>query len=268
MAFFKFRFPGKSPVAAADSVPAASAESLEALRRRARHRLLGSVVLVFVAVVALPLFFDSQPRPVPVDTPIIIPERGTTLPLKSGAPVPENHAPAAPLLPGSAIASAPASQVPAHASLEPGKEEVLTPGMPPSTAAGPATTAEKSDVRSASQDGRGESVPKGEGRTAKETSRTDSEAQKAQALLEGRSTASDHARTVIQVGAFSDADKVREVRRKLEQAGIKTYIQSVEGKDGKRSTRVRVGPFDSRADADQVAARIRKLDLPASVITL
>ena len=71
---------------------------------------------------------------------------------------------------------------------------------------------------------------------------------------------------ILQVGAFSDADKVREVRRKLEQAGLKTYTQVVD-KDGKKSTRVRVGPYDSRADADEAAARIRKLDLPVSVLT-
>ena len=89
---------------------------------------------------------------------------------------------------------------------------------------------------------------------------------KAKALLEGKAAAADHAKVILQVGAFSDADKVREVRRKLEQAGLKTYTQVVD-KDGKKSTRVRVGPYDSRADADKAAARIRKLDLPVSVLT-
>jgi DedD protein len=55
---------------------------------------------------------------------------------------------------------------------------------------------------------------------------------KAKALLEGKAAASEHTKVNLQVGAFSDADKVREVRRKLEQAGLKTYIQVVEGKDG------------------------------------
>jgi DedD protein len=72
---------------------------------------------------------------------------------------------------------------------------------------------------------------------------------------------------IVQIGAFTDADKLREVRKKLESAGLKTYTQTVE-KDGKKTTRVRVGPFESRADADKAAARIRKLDLPAHLITL
>jgi DedD protein len=73
---------------------------------------------------------------------------------------------------------------------------------------------------------------------------------------------------VVQVGAFSDTAKVREVRRKLEQAGLSTFIQSVDGKDGKSTTRVRVGPFPSREEADKAAAKVRKLDLPAAVLRI
>lgn len=253
MAFFKFRFPGQAPVAAAEGTPPASAESLEALRRRARHRLLGSVVLVFVAVVAFPLLFDAQPRPVPVDTPIVIPDRNSTPPLASGVAVPENQAPAAPLL------SAP---VPAHASLESGKEEVL-----PHSAA--AATSGKPEVPAARPDSPVEAASsKPEGKDVQDKGRPVTDAQKAQTLLDGKSAAAERERLVIQVGAFSDADKVRDVRRKLEQAGLKSYTQAIDGKDGKRTTRVRVGPFEGRAEADKAAAKIRELGLPASMITL
>ncbi len=116
-------------------------------------------------------------------------------------------------------------------------------------------------------------LPKAEGKAEAKTEvrsedKASSDAQKAKALLEGRSATAEATKLVVQVGAFSDADKVREVRRKLEQAGLKTYTQSVEGKDGKRTTRVRVGPFETRAEADKAAARIRKLDLQANVISL
>ena len=96
-------------------------------------------------------------------------------------------------------------------------------------------------------------------------------------MLEGRSfepaapsaapAAAQEGRFIVQVGAFGDADKAREVRSKLERAGLKTYAQTVDTKDGKR-TRVRVGPFNNRSDADKAAARIKGLDLPASVLTL
>jgi DedD protein len=100
---------------------------------------------------------------------------------------------------------------------------------------------------------------------------------KAQALLEGKEapqkTASTPAaaaaasRFVVQIGAFSDGVKAHEARVKLEKAGMKTYTQVVNPKEGKR-IRVRVGPFESKGEADRVADKIRKLDLPASVLEL
>ncbi|RJP64037.1 MAG: SPOR domain-containing protein, partial [Comamonadaceae bacterium] len=50
-------------------------QSIEAVRRRARHRLIGACVLVLLGVVGFPLLFDTQPRPIPVDIPIEIPAK-------------------------------------------------------------------------------------------------------------------------------------------------------------------------------------------------
>jgi DedD protein len=95
-------------------------------------------------------------------------------------------------------------------------------------------------------------------------------------LLEGRtpvnapvaaSTLPDQGRFIVQIGAFAEADKAREARLKLERAGIKTYAQVVETKDGKR-IRVRVGPFDGKAEAEKAAARIKGLNLPVSILLL
>jgi DedD protein len=57
------------------------------------------------------------------------------------------------------------------------------------------------------------------------------------------------------------------VRQKLEGAGLKTYTHVAQTADGKR-IRVRVGPFETRADADKAAARVKALGLPAAVLTL
>lgn len=74
-------------------------------------------------------------------------------------------------------------------------------------------------------------------------------------------------RFIVQVGAFAENSRAHEVRLKVEHAGLKTYTQVAETKDGKR-IRVRVGPFASRAEADKVAEKIRKLDLPAALLAL
>ncbi|HQQ71439.1 MAG TPA: SPOR domain-containing protein, partial [Alicycliphilus sp.] len=70
MAFFKFRWPGgfepqgDSSKGTRRSRASAQAESVEDMRRRARHRLIGAAVLVMIGVVGFPLVFDTQPRPV------------------------------------------------------------------------------------------------------------------------------------------------------------------------------------------------------------
>jgi len=267
MAFFKFRFPGQNAATSAEGAAAGSADSLEVVRRRARYRLIGAVVLVFVAVVAFPLLFDTQPRPVAVDTPILIPDRDNTPPLVSAKPVPAVQAPAKPLLPASSVVSP-------QASLDAGKEEVVLPSAAPASAAltepKPAASAPVKPAASASSPAKPASAPVKPEKTEKPVPAKPAanDGAKAKALLEGKSAPSDHAKVTLQVGAFSDADKVREVRRKLEQAGLKTYTQVVEGKDGKKTTRVRVGPYDTRAEADKAAARIRKLDLPVSMLNL
>ena len=75
------------------------------------------------------------------------------------------------------------------------------------------------------------------------------------------------ARFVVQVGAYADADKARDVRRKLEKAGLKTYTHVAETKEGKR-TRVRLGPFATREEADKAADKAKQLEFTPAVLTL
>lgn len=100
------------------------------------------------------------------------------------------------------------------------------------------------------------------------------EAERARALLEGRpvdapapASRSDEGRFIVQVGAFSDDNKVREIRQKLEGMGLRTYTQVVQT-GGTRATRVRVGPFASRAEADRAAERVKGASLPAAIMSM
>ena len=73
--------------AAADKgrVQAGLVPSAEDLRRRARHRLIGSAVLVVAAVILFPLIFDSEPRTVSPTIPIVMDDRIDTVPTGSPA---------------------------------------------------------------------------------------------------------------------------------------------------------------------------------------
>ena len=270
MAFFKFRFPGQTPPA--EGVAAGPNESIEIVRRRARHRLTGAVVLVSLAVVGFPLLFDTQPRPVSVDTPIVVPDRQKTPALASNVPVPAAQAPAKPLL-----SNTEAATVPAQSSLD-AREEVVPKSAPPladkpvvqpveKTADLPADKPAEKPV-TAKSDTKPEPKPEAKPEVKAPTpAKPKDDGLKAQALLEGKTVKPAASRMTIQVGAFTDAAKIREVRSKLEQAGLKTYTQVVE-KDGKSTTRIRVGPFETKEEADKAAARIRKLDLPAAILKL
>lgn len=266
MAFFKFRFPGQTPPA--EGVAAGPNESIEIVRRRARHRLTGAVVLVLLAVVGFPMLFDTQPRPVSVDTPIVVPDRQKTPALASNLPVPAAQAPAKPLLPSTEPAT-----VPAQSSLDAREEVVPKPAAPMSDkpAEKPADKPVEKPVitkAEAKPEVKPESKPEPKPEAKAPTpAKPKDDGQKAQALLEGKPVKPAASRVAIQVGAFTDAAKIRDVRSKLEQAGLKTYTQVVE-KDGKSTTRIRVGPFETKEEADKAAARIRKLDLPAAILKL
>ena len=87
MAFFKFRKTGDEPkLPSALGGQGAPAESVEAMRKRATFRLIGAAVLVLAGVIGFPMLFDSQPRPVPVDIAIEIPDKAKVQPLTVPAP--------------------------------------------------------------------------------------------------------------------------------------------------------------------------------------
>ena len=262
MAFFKLRLPGRfsSTQTGADALSNAPAESVEVIRKRARHRLMGSVVLVLGAVVGLPLLFDSQPRPVAIDTPIVIPDRNQTSPLSATAGSAKTGAIKEGLAQDQVIAAgqtgAAKSALTNSAGLDP-HEEVVTKDSKAEAKLEP-----KSELKAEAK-----SEPKSEPKS--ENKPDAKEAAKAKALLDGKEApnSGDAVRSVVQVGAYADLAKAKEVRAKLESAGFKTYTQEIDTKDGKR-IRVRVGPFATKEEADKTAEKIRKLNLQTSVLKL
>lgn len=275
MPFFNFRRGTTSPAASQAAPP----ESLEALRRRAKHRLMGSVVLVLAGVVGFPLLFDTQPRPVAVDIPIEIPGKTASKPLAtpaSAAPVAAapSTRPAANSMPTKVPGG---EKVAAAASLDPEEEIVQSkPAGAPVIVSGDASKKEVKPEPKVVAKVEPKPVSKPEVKPEPKSSVSE-EAARARALLNGEAasakatatpdSAEANGRLVVQVGAFADVLKAREARVKLEAAGLKTYTQVAETKDGKR-IRVRVGPFASRADADKAAGKIKTLGLPAAVLTL
>ena len=243
MAFFKFRKASES-----SPTDAQTTEPVEVMRKRARHRLMGAVVLVLTAVVVFPLLVDKQPRPVAVDIPIEIPDKNKVRPLETEvaeaqkdsaqkdsektAPVAaESSSPSVPAV--SAVPASPGATVTAPIAKA---EEVLT--------------TPESKVKEAA---RAEALLAGKEPANKETANKDAPA--------------NGERYIVQFGAYAENDKAQEARRKVESTGLKTYTHVIETKEGRR-IRARVGPFASKAEAEQAADKIKKLDLPVSILKL
>jgi DedD protein len=229
MAFFKKRKEGVDHPASA-----APPESVEVLRKRAKHRLIGTAILVLVAVIGFPLLVDKQPRPGEFNIPIVIADKGKTQSQPQPAPLAPVAAPA-PVVP--ALAAAPKVAAPAPIP-------VASSGVPRAD-----LPALSSPVPAPVPVAKAAPVPEKKVATAPVV------------------PAASEERFVVQVGAYAEQTRAREARLKLERAGIKTYTQVVENKEGRR-IRVRAGPFTSRAQAEREAEKIKKLDLPASVLTL
>ena len=251
MAFFKFRSSGSQ----GDEPSQGPAETIDGMRRRARHRLIGAALLVLVGVIGFPLLFDTQPRPISVDIPITIPDKAKVKPLSigSGEAVVKVEKPVSTVEP--VVSKEP--RISAESSLD-AKEEVV--------AAAPAPKVEKPAPVKPEPKPEAKPEPKPE---AKPVHKAEEDGAKAKALLEGKAAVADAGsdRFIVQVGAFADAGKAREARQKVERAGLKTYTQVVETKDGPR-TRVRVGPFANKTEADKAAGKIKALDLSASILAL
>ena len=247
MAFFKFRLPGQPAGEPQGNTSNTPAESVDAMRRRARHRLIGASVLVVLGVVGFPVLFDTQPRPVSVDIAVDIPDRASTKPLVDASKFKPLAADAGLDAKEEVVESQPqtASPTPSDSKVKP---EAVAAGV--AGAAAVAAVVPKSEAKTEVKSEPAKPEQKAEAKSAKPTESKDA-----------------NGRFVVQAGTFSDDGKLRETRHKLEKAGITTYTQVIEGKEGRR-VRVRVGPFTSRDEADKVARKIKQLSLQPQVLTL
>ena len=76
MAFFKSR----AQTATHSESVKDDAQSLDSLRKQARHRLIGATVLVLIAVLGFPVVFDTKPREISADIRIDMPQRESVSP--------------------------------------------------------------------------------------------------------------------------------------------------------------------------------------------
>lgn len=198
------------------------------LKKRARRRLVGAVVLVTAVAVVLPMILDSEPKPVTQDINIQIPSPDAGV--LSVKPVPLKSAPPAPV--PAAKVDAPQAMVKAEPKAEPKavvKPAALKPAPKPPVVKSTAKPAAKPATKTAQ---------------------------------EKPAAASDF---VIQVVALTDAAKAKELQVKIAGGGMKAYTEVVQTANGP-VTRVRVGPYASREAAEKGRQQLLGMALDGKVV--
>lgn len=219
--------------------------AVDELKRRARRRLVGAVVLALAAAVVLPMLLESDPKPLGNDVSIQIPpiDQGKFItplsPDKSGevkaqsAPQPtapparpESGAPVAERTMAAAeqrVLGQPANRAPAIMSSAP---EAMRPQAPAAAPANPAPAAAPQAEAAAPPGG---------------------------ALF-------------VQVAALADSKAASELAAKLTAAGFPAHVEAVATRQGPVQ-RVRVGSYPSREAADVALANIKAAGYGNAIIT-
>ena len=200
------------------------------LKKRARRRLVGAVVLVTAVAVVLPMILDSEPKPATQSINIQIPSPEAGVLSAKPAPLKPAEKPA--------MAAAPVA--------EPPKAEVAPPEPKPEIKPEAATITKpepKAEPKPQSVPAPAKPAPKAEGAAKSKSA----------------------GGFVIQVAALSDAAKARELQAKIAGGGLKVYTEIVQTAKGP-VTRVRVGPYASREAAEKARPSLQRLQLDGKVI--
>lgn len=202
-------------------------EDEDSLKRRARRRLIGAVALTTVVVVVVPMVLDKEPKPMDQDIELRIPDRDN-----AGAFNPDIKP-----QPTEAEAAVPAPESPPDSTANAKNDQPTAP----TTDSGAATAKQEAPPSPVAQ--------------------THSPEKTATAKPVEKKT-SGEPEFVVQAGAFSTDMAARDMQDKLNQKGIKSFIE----KSGNVS-RVRVGPFKTHEEADKFLAKLEALGFKAAVAT-
>jgi DedD protein len=208
------------------------------LRKRARRRLVGAIVLATAAVVVLPMILDSKPDRRGHEIDIHIPSEDSVEELAAEPVSPANTPPA------TSSSMLWTEGGPEQAGAASGKNITTVP--PRET---PASLNEKTRANPAPAAPRNEATATN---TAPAASRAETASKNA------APAASREASFVVQLGAFSTPAKAARQLEKVASQNFSAYTEIV--KSGKEEvTRVRVGPFAMREEAEKTREKLKNL---------
>ena len=216
------------------------------LKRRARRRLIGAIVLVIAIVVVLPMVLDSEPRLSGQAVSVQIPSPDAGVFTSKVVPLPAT--------PDSKAASKAA----------PGKPPAVPPAEEPQKiAAAPAAPASPVPAKETPKQAPQE-APKPVAKAVVEK-KTASPAKPPVKSAKPAPQSKD-GQFVVQVIALADAGKAKHMQESIAAAGIKSYTEVVKTSKGD-VTRVRAGPFATRGAAEKAREQLKALGMNGNITT-
>ena len=225
------------------------------LKRRARRRLIGAIVLVAAIVVALPMVLDTEPRPIDGEIDIKIPPPDSSRFTSRMVPVPPSAEPrsAGGERSPAGAKSAPDAKATPKFSAAMG-EKAAEPDAKPPSAASPAPKLPATSPAPPPP------APKPAPPVATEPPA------KSVAVAPSAPAGSEPVQMyAVQVVALADADKAKRVQEQMAAAGLKSYTEVVQTAKGE-VTRVRAGPYASRAAAEKAHDQLKTLGLSGNIV--
>ena len=210
------------------------------LKRRARRRLIGAIVLVTAIVVALPMLLDTEPKPLSGEVSIKMPSPDSS----------DFTSRVVPVAPPGDLKSAPASKLStemksAPKAAAPAEKAAAVP------ASKPAAQSEKAAASPAAE------------KSAK-ASQAEASAQPAAAAKKPPAKQPAGPPFIVQVIALADVEKAKQVQAQIAAAGIKSYTEIVKTAKGD-VTRVRAGPFATREAAEKAREQLKAIGFSGNV---
>jgi len=206
-------------------------------RQKARHRLIGAVFLVTVAVAGLPIIFDSKPKQYNNDIAIQIIQPGSKDEKKVEEP----------------------------------KEAKAADSATPSA---PVTSTENKDTKDSKES---KEVKKEEAKTDKTTpvAKSLDKGEEVLSILESRTPATPAApnagvnpngKFIVQIGAFSSEERVKNWQKKLTEQKVSSYIEIRTNKEGVKLHLLRSGPYEDKVSAEAAEKKIKYIGLSPKII--
>ncbi|NCA26767.1 MAG: sporulation protein [Methylophilaceae bacterium] len=218
-------------------------------KKRARRRLVGAVALVLLMIILLPMVLEDRTAQTPKEDIVIsIPSQDTqTLDNKA----PDEKTPDTPAA-SQAVAPAPIQQE-------------VAPSAPAnnSVAANANVAAETNKPTPAEVTAKPE-APKPEAPKVEPTKAATAD-NASDAKTEDKKPESTGT-YYVQVGVFSDPDNVKQMQDKLSTKGLKSRTELIDTAKGKK-TRLRVGPFNSKKDAEGALEKMKSVSLTGMIVS-